>query len=109
VVGIFVDGNNAQVTNNKSFAASVFENMTIVGNGNVVQDNAFFQGGDANVAVQGNDNVVSHNLITEAPVGILEAQGSSGNTFTGNEFFDVAVTIQDPVTSNLSRRVGPDR
>lgn len=108
-VGIFVDGNNATVSDNRVFAASVFENITVVGNGNKVQRNDIFNGGDANVFVQGNNNTISHNSITEAPVGILEAQGATGNVFAGNSFFDVAVTIQDPPAGPLSQRIVPDR
>jgi hypothetical protein len=108
-VGIFIDGDNAQVRNNKSFAASVFENITVVGNCNSVRDNAVFQGGDANISIQGNDNIIAHNLITEAPVGIQEATGSSGNVFTANEFFAVPVTLQDPPAANVNHRILADR
>lgn len=108
-VGIFVDGNNATVTNNKVFAASVFENIAVVGNGNQVQGNHVFNGGDANVFVQGTNNAISRNSITEAPVGILEAQGPTGNVFAANSFFDVGVTIQDPPARTLSQRIVADR
>jgi len=108
-VGIFVDGNNAEVRNNKVFAASVFENIRLQGNGNRAAENAVFNGGDADIYVQGNNNSVVRNSISEAPIGILEAQGSSGNQFTGNTFFNVSVKIQDPAANNLSKRVVPDR
>jgi hypothetical protein len=52
---------------------------------------------------------VVRNSISEAPVGILEAQGSTGNQFTGNTFFNVGIKIQDPAANNLSKRVAPDR
>jgi hypothetical protein len=108
-VGIFIDGNNAVVSNNKAFAASVFENISITGNANQVTDNSVFNGGDADISLQGNNNVVSRNSITEAPVGILEAAGSTGNSFMANTFFAVGATIQDPVTSDASKRIQPQR
>lgn len=108
-VGIFIDGNDAQVSGNKAFAANVFENITIVGNGNQVLSNSVFNGGDADIFVQGNGNSISRSSITEAPVGILEAQGSTGNTFTGNTFFNVGVTIQDPIALLAKTRIVADR
>jgi len=108
-VGIFVDGNNAEVRNNKVFAASVFENIRLQGNGNRAAENTVFNGGDADIYVQGNNNSVVRNSISEAPIGILEAMGSAGNQFAGNSFFNVSVTIQDPAATNLSKRVVPDR
>lgn len=76
-VAIFVDGNGAEVRGNKAFAASVFEDIRIQGNGNRVQENEVFNGGDADIYVQGNNNSIVNNSISEAPVGILEAQGLS--------------------------------
>jgi len=108
-VGIFVDGNNGEVRNNKAFAASAFENIRLQGNGNRAAENTVFNGGDADIYVQGNNNFVVSNSISEAPIGILEAQGSTGNQFTGNAFFNVSVKIQDPAANNLSKRVVPDR
>jgi hypothetical protein len=108
-VGIFIDGNNAVVSNNKAFAASVFENITITGNTNQLTANSVANGGDADIFVQGNNNTVSANSITEAPVGILEAAGSTGNIFTANTFFAVGATIQDPLASDASKRLQPQR
>src|SRR5580692_8869779 len=108
-VGIFVDGNNAEVRGNKVFAASVFENIRLQGNGNRAAENTVFNGGDADIYVQGNNNSVKNNSISEAPIGILEAAGSTGNQFAGNAFFNVRVKIQDPAANNLSKRVVPDR
>jgi nitrous oxidase accessory protein NosD len=108
-VGIFVDGNNAEVRNNRVFDASVFENIRLQGNGNSVDDNHVSNGGDADIYVQGNNNCVLRNSISEAPVGILEATGSTGNSFADNVFFNVSVKIQDPAANSLSKRVVPDR
>jgi hypothetical protein len=108
-VGIFVDGNGAEVRENKVFAASVFETIRLQGNNNRAEENSVFNGGDADIYVQGNNNSVSRNSISEAPIGILEAQGSTGNQFAANTFFNVGVKIQDPVANNLSKRVVADR
>lgn len=108
-IGIFVDGNGAEVRGNKAFSASVFENIRIQGNGSRVSENQVFNGGDADIYVQGNNNSVVGNSISEAPVGILEAAGSTGNQFAANRFFNVGVTIQDPAANSLSKRVVPDR
>jgi hypothetical protein len=108
-VGIFIDGNDNHVHGNSAFSASVFENITILGNGNRIEENRVFNGGDADIFVQGNNNTVMGNLITEAPVGILEAAGSTGNSFAANTFYGVTVKIQDPPTSNLSKKIVADR
>lgn len=108
-VAIFVDGNGAEVRGNTAFSESVFDNIRIQGNGAQVSENRVFNGGEADIYVQGNNNSVERNSITEAPIGILEAQASTGNHFAANTFFNVAVRIQDPVASDLSKRVVPDR
>lgn len=108
-VGIFVDGNNAEVRGNRAYNASVFENIRVQGNGSRVANNEVFNGGDADIYVMGNNNAIVNNSITEAPVGILEATGSTGNRFNGNSFFDVGVTIQDPPAKSLKKQIVPDR
>lgn len=108
-VGVFVDGNNAEVRGNRAYNASVFENIRVQGNGNRVASNEVFNGGDADIYVMGNNNAIVNNSITEAPVGILEAAGSTGNRFNGNSFFDVGVTIQDPPAKSLKKQIAPDR
>jgi hypothetical protein len=108
-VGIFIDGNDNHVHGNTAFSASVFENITIFGNGNRIEENRVFNGGDADIFVQGNNNNMTDNLITEAPVGILEAAGSTGNVFAANTFHGVTTTIQDPPTGNLSKKILADR
>jgi len=108
-VGILIDGNSNHVRANTAFSASIFENITIFGNGNRIEENRVFNGGDADIFVQGNNNDVRGNVITEAPVGILEATGSTGNVFAANTFFGVTTTIQDPPTGNLSKKIMADR
>lgn len=108
-VGVFVDGNNATLQSNKAYAASVFENIRIEGNGSQITGNDAVNGGEADIFIQGNNNSVVRNSITEAPVGILEAHGSSGNAFTGNKFFSVGVTVQDPFARSMKNGIVPDR
>jgi len=108
-VGIFIDGNGNHVHGNTAFSASIFENITILGNRNRIEENRVFNGGDADIFIQGNNNNVMGNLITEAPVGILVGAGSTGNTFAANTFHGVTTTIQDPPTGNLSKKIVADR
>jgi copper-binding protein NosD len=108
-VGIFIDGNDNHVRGNTAFSASIFENITIFGNGNRIEEDRVFNGGDADIFVQGNNNIVRDNLITEAPVGILVGSGSTGNAFAANTFHGVTTTIQDPPTANLSKKIVADR
>jgi nitrous oxidase accessory protein NosD len=108
-VGIFIDGNGNHARGNTAFSASIFENITIFGNGNRIEENRIFNGGDADIFVQGNNNNLMGNLITEAPVGILVGAGSTGNTFAANTFYGVTTTIQDPPAGNLSKKIVADR
>jgi hypothetical protein len=108
-VGIFVDASHATVTGNTAFAASVFEDIRIEGDHNRIAENQVVNGGEADIFLQGNNNSVEHNSLTEAPIGILEVHGSTGNVIAGNEFFNVAVKIQDPAGSSLSKKVLPER
>jgi nitrous oxidase accessory protein NosD len=100
-VPIFVRGNSATVTGNSAYAASVFENIHIVGNANLVERNRVYNGGDADIFLQGSSNTVEHNVITEAPIGILKTSDSTGNVISANEFFNVAIKVQDPAASSL--------
>jgi hypothetical protein len=108
-VGIFVDGNNADVRGNTAYSASVFDNIRIQGNGSDVRENQVFNGGESDIYIQGNNNSVRLNSITEAPIGILEVMGSTGNHFALNTFFNVGVPIQDPLATDLTKKIVPDR
>jgi len=108
-VVIFVDGNNADVRGNTAYSASVFDNIRIQGNCSDVGENQVFNGGESDIYIQGNNNSVRLNSITEAPIGILEVMGSTGNQFALNAFFNVTVHIQDPAATDLSKKIVPDR
>ena len=108
-IPIFVIGNHASLTSNTAFAARVFENIRIEGDANTVTTNRVYNGGEADIFLHGNNNNVEHNIVTEAPIGILKATGSTGNVIAHNEFFNVAIKVQDPVTGDLAGRVQPER
>lgn len=108
-VPIFIAANDAHLHGNDAFAASVFDDLRIEGNGVDVRHNRTFNGAESSVFVMGNNNVVKDNHFTEAPIGILEASGSVGNSFSGNHFHDIAIPIQDPLSAPLASQVQPQR
>jgi nitrous oxidase accessory protein NosD len=108
-IPIFVVGNHAMVTSNTAFDAKVFENIRLEGSANTVTMNRVYDGGEADIFLHGNNNDIEHNLIFEAPIGILKATGSTGNIIANNEFFNVAVKVQDPITGDLAGRIQPER
>ena len=108
-IPIFVVGNHGSVTNNSAFDALVFEDIRIEGDANTVGTNRVYNGGEADIFLHGDNNDIEHNIVTEAPIGILKATGSTGNVIAHNEFFNVAVKMQDPVLGDLAGRVQPER
>ena len=93
-VGIFIDGNDAELRGNTAFSASVFENIRIQGNGSRVQENKVFNGGEADIYLEGNNNSVVRNSISEAPIGVLEAQGFHRQSHRHKRIFNVGVTFR---------------
>jgi parallel beta-helix repeat protein len=108
-IGIFVDGNNSVVRGNTAFASTVFEGIRVEGDGNTVNDNRVVNGGEAGIFLAGNNNAVQRNQITDAPIGILKAAGSAGNVINGNDFFNVAIEVQDPPLASLKMKVVAER
>jgi len=108
-VGIFVDGNNATIRGNKAFSAAVFDDIRVEGNGSRVRENQTSNAGEAGIFVSGNNNVIEENSITDAPVGILKATGSTGNILSGNVYFNVAVRRVDPPIPSLAGKIQPER
>ena len=106
--GIYVQGNDARVADNSVFNSLVFFGIALVGNDNRVANNSITHSDEAAVAIQGNDNTVRANTITDALIGILTVSGSSGNTITGNTFFDTVTEAEDPATP-LTGLAGPAR
>ena len=108
-VGIFVDGNSANVNSNETSASSVFDGIRFEGSQNFAHGNSVVNAGEAGIYIDGNNNVVRNNTITDATVGILKTSTSAGNLIHGNSFFDNIVTIQDPPSPSLATLIKPVR
>ena len=108
-VSIFVHGNQSFVTQDQTFATSVFDGIHIEGDQSQVRRNTVFNGARSGIFIDGNNNVVEHNTITEAAVGILKMAGSTGNLIQFNDIFGAPVAIQDPSLQKLSTLVVPLR
>ena len=108
-VGIFVDGNQAELDGNETFLSGVFDGIRLVGNQARVRRNSVFNGSEAGIFVSGNNNVIERNTVTEAAIGILKASGSSGNLIRNNVVFGAPVTVQDPSEAKLVRVISPLR
>lgn len=108
-VAIFVNGNQAQVERNETFATSVFDGIRVEGNQAVVRRNRIFNAPESGIFVLGNNNVVEDNVITEAGIGVFKETGSMGNLIAMNRFFDTPITVQDPVSSGLTKKIQPKR
>ena len=108
-VAIFVDGNNAQVSRNETFATFVFDGIRIEGNQAAVHGNRIFNGAESGIFLLGNNNTVRANVITEAPVGILKDTSSMGDLIAANLFFDTPIKVQDPPSAGLAKVIQPKR
>jgi Periplasmic copper-binding protein (NosD) len=108
-VAIFVDGDQADIEGNQTFAASVFDGIRVEGGEATVQHNQVFNGGESGIFIGGDNNVVEHNTITEAPIGILTLSGSTGDIIQDNHVFGVPIATQDPSVAKLAKRVSPVR
>jgi hypothetical protein len=108
-VAIFVNGNRAEVERNETFAISVFDGIRVEGDQAEVLRNRVFNGAEAGIFVVGNNNVLEDNVITEAAIGILKETGSMGNLIAMNRFFDTPITVQDPTSAGLTKKIQPKR
>jgi Periplasmic copper-binding protein (NosD) len=108
-VAIFVDGNDAEVEGNETFAASVFDGIRVEGNQTEVRRNLVFNGAESGIFILGNNNVVEDNVITEAPIGIFKDTSSMGNLIAMNRFFDTPIAVQDPASAGLAKIIQPKR
>jgi nitrous oxidase accessory protein NosD len=108
-VAIFVNGNQAQIERNETFATSVFDGIRMEGNQSEVRRNRIFNGAESGIFVLGNNNVLEDNVITEAAIGIFKETGSMGNLIAMNRFFDVPIAVQDPVAPGLTKKTQPKR
>ena len=94
--GVFVQGDHGKVEGNVIFDTLIFDGVGLMGDGNEVRRNFITNSDESGVSIMGNNNSVTENRITEAPIGVLKAAGSMGNTISGNRFFDTFVGVQDP-------------
>lgn len=108
-VNIFVDGNNAEIDRNNTFATDVFDGIRVQGDQSRVHDNLVLNGAESGIFISGNNNVVTDNVITEATIGVLKETGSSGNIIAGNRFFNTPVSVQDPQFIDVAKLVSPKR
>jgi nitrous oxidase accessory protein NosD len=108
-VNIFVDGNHAQVANNRVFGAQVFDGIRIQGDQSQVRENCVTDSDESGIFLAGNNNYISENTISETPIGILEQTGSTGNVISNNWFFQTPIHFQDPQLVDASKFVSPKR
>lgn len=108
-VNIFVDGNNAEIDRNDTFATAVFDGIRVQGDQSRLHDNHVLNGAESGIFISGNNNVITDNVITEATVGVLKETGSSGNIIAGNRFFNTPVSVQDPQFIDVAKLVSPKR
>ncbi|HTA57650.1 MAG TPA: NosD domain-containing protein [Candidatus Baltobacteraceae bacterium] len=108
-VNIFVDGNDAEIKSNETFASVVFDGIRSEGDQSRVRQNHVFNGAESGIFLSGNNNVVTDNVVTEAAIGILKETGSSGNIIRGNRFFNTPVQVQDPQIIDVAKLISPKR
>jgi parallel beta-helix repeat protein len=108
-VNIFVDGNNAEIRRNETFASVVFDGIRLEGNQSRIRENHVYNGAESGIFLSGNNNVVTDNVITEAAIGVLKEAGSSGNVIRGNRFFNTPVAVQDPQIIDVVKLISPKR
>jgi hypothetical protein len=93
-----------QVAFNHVFGTHIFDGIIICSNGNSVGYNTVNHSDEAGINLQGqqacglvqktgNKNTVVSNTINEACAGILEGPDTTGNTLSGNAFFNDVSTI----------------
>lgn len=108
-VAIFINGNNASVIRNETFATLVFDGVRIEGDQARVRENRVFNGAEAGIFLLGNNHVVRENVITEAPIGIFKDTTSMGDLIAQNLFFDTPIKVQDPPSAGLAKVIQPKR
>jgi nitrous oxidase accessory protein NosD len=107
-VGIFANAQNAKIDSNTISNSLVLVGIDLAGNDGLASRNDITNSGQAAILIEGNNNKVQNNEITEAPIGILKVTGTSGNTHSGNSFFDTLILVQDPTLAHTVQ-VAPQR
>jgi hypothetical protein len=108
-VSIFYDGNHGDVAGNQIYDSKVFDGIRIEGSECIVRNNTVASADEALIFIQGNENEVTHNMLSDALIGILKLAGSLGNNFDYNDFYNVAMHVQDPPLNSLVGRIIPER
>ncbi len=108
-VDIFVDGDNAHVHDNLTFATSVFDGIRVQGAQSHVHQNHALNGAESGIFLSGNNNKVTENTISEASIGVLKETGSTGNIIAGNLFFNTPIRVQDPPLVDAAKLLSPKR
>jgi len=103
--GVFVEGDDNTVTQNRIFDMQVFDGVAVFGDHNRIHQNTIVRSDESAIFIDGNHNKVQGNRINEAPVGILKS--GTGNVFAGNRFFNTPTP--DPVAGPAGSRASPQR
>jgi nitrous oxidase accessory protein NosD len=108
-VGIFAQGNNETVSDNRVADSSVFDGIRLVGNGSKVESNVVATASEALIFLQGNSNDITHNTLSDSQVGILKVMGSTQNELSANRFDNVVIQVADPAPMSIVGRLSPER
>lgn len=102
--GISLVGNQNEADHNRVFDTLVFDGIAVTGDANAIHKNSITHSEESGIFINGNNNEVTENRINEAPIGVLKTSTSSGNTISGNVFFNTPIPVKDPPPSrgNLS-------
>jgi nitrous oxidase accessory protein NosD len=107
-IGIYTNGNQADIESNNISNSLVLVGIDLGGDNGLTSHNNVANSGQAAILVEGNSNKVQANDITEAPIGILKPSGTTGNSQSGNSFFDTLTPVQDPAPAHVVH-VAPQR
>jgi nitrous oxidase accessory protein NosD len=107
-IGIYTNGNQANIESNDISNSLVLVGIDLGGDDGLASQNNVANSGQAAILVEGNSNKVQGNDITEAPIGILKLSGTTGNSQSGNSFFDTLTPVQDPAPAHVVH-VAPQR
>jgi hypothetical protein len=105
-LGVYVQGNNASVTQNVVVNTLDLDGISLIGNSNTASQNRVIHSDQANIVIDGANNEATNNEVMEAPVGIWKVTGSTGTVINTNRFFATPVEVLDPA-ANRSVQVQP--
>ena len=107
-LSVYVQGNNASVTQNTVVNTVDLDGISLIGNSNTASQNRVIHSDQANIVIDGNNNEATDNEVMEAPIGIWKVTGSSGTVISANRYFATLVEVQDPA-ANRNVHVQPRR